>query len=354
MRGIFNKLRNLRLWQMGLLVGILVGAGGASYGLYVQANTGQLEGLTENQQLIPVQLGSLLNQASTNGSLVFPERETLSFGSAGTVEVLLVEDGQRVKAGEVLAKLDAAVIATLARTVAQKDIELRDAEETLSEGTKGYTNLEMAKAEEEVAQAKFELQEAMKAMEDAREPYTLEAIRTQEDLVADAKIGLQEAERALADVAPEYALQVAQAGQAKANAESALNDAVETLANIDLDHAQKLADALQTKANNQVALDQTVAVLDRYANSRGGLLDLRQSKIDSEARLLGGQAHLTQLQDSQKAGVTGLDVHINRWEAFVVLFQQEFDDNLSDLADLEQREADVTLAKSDLESAETA
>ena len=42
-------------------------------------------GLSEDEQLYTVQYDDLINQVSTNGSVVFPNKEQLSFDYPGTV-----------------------------------------------------------------------------------------------------------------------------------------------------------------------------------------------------------------------------------------------------------------------------
>ncbi len=106
MAASMNRIRGLKLWQMGLLVVVLLVAGGAAYTAYARSTSADDDVLGENQQLFNVAYGDLVNQVSTNGSLIFPEKEALTFGTAGIVTELLVEEGQRVSQGEVLARLD--------------------------------------------------------------------------------------------------------------------------------------------------------------------------------------------------------------------------------------------------------
>ena len=94
-----NRIRSLKVWQLGLLVGVLLVAGGAVYTAYARSmmmTSDDDEALGENQQLFKVAYGDLVYQVSTNGSLIFPEKEGLSFGMEGIVSELLAEEGQRV------------------------------------------------------------------------------------------------------------------------------------------------------------------------------------------------------------------------------------------------------------------
>ena len=60
-----------------------------------------------------MQLGDLVNQVSTNGSIVFPNTEILTFGTQGAVGEVLVEEGQQVEEGQILADLDRSTVASL-------------------------------------------------------------------------------------------------------------------------------------------------------------------------------------------------------------------------------------------------
>ena len=96
MEAILGALKALRPWHIVALAVVLLGSAGATYGIYASSTSADVTALAENQQLIPVQYGTLTNQVSTNGSLAFPEREELTFGAAGTVAEVLVTEGQRV------------------------------------------------------------------------------------------------------------------------------------------------------------------------------------------------------------------------------------------------------------------
>lgn len=126
-----ESMSALKLWQVALLVVVLLGAAGSAYGVYLLVtDTGQ-DGLAAGQQTYTVQRGSLINQVSTNGNVLFASRETLTFGIQGTVAELLVEEGQSVEEGQPLARLDAAVVASLEADVAQARINEKNALEAL-------------------------------------------------------------------------------------------------------------------------------------------------------------------------------------------------------------------------------
>ena len=150
---------------------VLFGSAGAVYFVYADRTEPEATELAENQQLIPIQYGDIVNQVSTNGNLAFPERETLRFGIKGVIGALLVEEGQLVSLGEELARLDAPTIATLEEAVVQARVDILDAEEALAEllepPTEATMALERATAEEQVAAARFQVQVAREALEEA-------------------------------------------------------------------------------------------------------------------------------------------------------------------------------------------
>ena len=285
MESTWNAFKSLALWQFAVLAVVLFGAAGATYGGYVRSSAPDLVDLEENQQLIPVKYGDLVNEITTNGSLAFPNRETLTFGSPGTVVEILVEEGSPVAAGQVLAKLDATSVAFLAQQVAQGKLDLSNASEVLAEA-KVIDPLKLAQAQEAVASAEFELKEAIDALEDAREPFTGQHIETQRQLVADTRLDLQFAERTLAGLARDYAVQVAQAREAKSNSDLAFADSRQELSDFSRDFTQQVALARQVKADAELAEDtakESLSALPRLYTD--DLAQARQDQADAQVAL---------------------------------------------------------------------
>ena len=117
--GALASLKSIRPWQIIVLVLVLLGAGAGTYVAYSSLTASESAELEEDQQLIPVQRGDLVKEVSISGSVSFPNRETLTFGSAGIVDEVLVEEGERVIEGQSLATLDAETIAGLEEAAAQ-------------------------------------------------------------------------------------------------------------------------------------------------------------------------------------------------------------------------------------------
>ena len=317
MRSIWSALKGLAAWQILVLIVVLFGAAGATYGGYIRANGQESVELAEDQQLIPIRYGNLVNEVSTSGNLAFPDREMLTFGSGGTVSEFNAEEGMPVSRGQVLASLDTFALASLKETKAQAEFDLQAAVEALDE-TKLIDPLLLAEAHENVAAAQLTLEEALDALEDAREPHTAEEIESQRKLVADtelalqnvrralsdlelahevavnearqaradARLSLEEAKRELTDFAPTYNFQVVQARQVFADAEASLDAAVSALADFDPSYSESLAQAQQAKADALVALDQARNVLNTFHSTYDQqLAQAKEVRADKELAL---------------------------------------------------------------------
>ncbi|HLF03805.1 MAG TPA: efflux RND transporter periplasmic adaptor subunit [Dehalococcoidia bacterium] len=316
-----KKLKKLKTWHVVAAAVILVAAGGGVYRFYAEASNTPANGLSAEQQVVPVKYGDLVNQVAINGNLVFPQRQALTFGSAGTIVELKVEAGQRVSKGQALATLDVVTTASLAASAAQAKLDRQTAQEALDDARKGYTSLERAAAEEKVANARVQLQVAVETLEDAEKPYTQQELRTQEETVAAARVALQDATIALADFRRQNNLQWAEALQAKAGAEVALNTAT--------------------------------GALTAYEKSRGrGLDQLRQDKAEAEAELVASQQELDRLVQAQQTLSGDLTSRIIQYQQFVEVHKERLQKAQAEVADLEQFEAAVELAQKQLDAAQ--
>ena len=289
----WNAFKTLKIWQIAVLAVVLFGAAGATYGGYVRSSSPTLVELEEDQQLIPVRYGDLVNEITTNGILAFPNRETLTFGSPGTVVELLVEEGSAVTAGQILSKLDATSVATLAQQVAQAELDLSNATDVL-EDARVINPLALAQAQEAVANAELGLQEANDALEEARKPYSGQVIETQRKLAADTRLDRQSAERAVASLARVYSTQLAQAQEAKSNADLAFDVSRQELSGFARDYTQQVALARQAKADAELALDTTEESLaDLPQLYTDDLAQARQDQAEAEVALDLAQRALT-------------------------------------------------------------
>ncbi len=222
----------IKLWQL-VVVGAVV-LGGAAYGVYALVISDGDEALSADRQVIPGQLGDLVNRVSTNGSLLYPNREVLTFGSQGTVGEVLVDEGDLVVEDQPLVTLDAAAVGTLEEAVGEARIALADAENALAAATAGYTPLELAKAEASLAAAKLALGDAQDAAATAIAGPTADDI-SRARLDADAAAtALANAESVLSVTTEEGADDVAAAGDALAESMEGYHDVFDRWLGIEL------------------------------------------------------------------------------------------------------------------------
>ncbi len=115
-------------------------------------------------QVVAVQRGDLTIDITAVGNLAFAHEEELTFGVEGTVEEVLVEVGDTVEEGQVLAELDDTSIISLQEAVTQARINLEEAQNP-------YTESDIAQAEAAVANARVTLEAAQEALEESENPY---------------------------------------------------------------------------------------------------------------------------------------------------------------------------------------
>ncbi len=147
-------IKRLRLWQIIVILGVLiVGFGGGAYVINAQLSGDQATGgLTENEQLVAVARGDLINQVQTGGTLTLPHRESIRLGVGSIVKDVLVEEGQAVIEGQALFTLDDATVARHDMEIAKARIALRDAQDALA-NLLSDAQADLAAAEDDVADA---------------------------------------------------------------------------------------------------------------------------------------------------------------------------------------------------------
>jgi multidrug efflux pump subunit AcrA (membrane-fusion protein) len=194
---LLGAIRSLRPWQAAALVLALAVGIGVAYAAYRFATGTEDDGLDEDQQLYAVAAGDLVNEVSVSGSLVFPNRETLSFGVQGTVGRVAVGEGDSVAEGQPLAVLDEETIATLEKAVAQAEVNLRDAQDALDKALTPHTPLDVAQAEADAANAEADLKDVEEDLAELVEPPSAHALAKAEANIASARLSVTEAEDAL-------------------------------------------------------------------------------------------------------------------------------------------------------------
>ena len=326
MGALADPLKTLKLWQVGTLAAVLVGAAGATYGGYVLLNSSGEAGLGENQQLIPVQYGNLVNQVSTNGSLIFPNRETLTFDIQGTVGEVLVEEGQQAEEGQELVKLDQITVAALEKAVAEARINLQNGEDALAKAKDPHTALDMAQAEANVADARLSLRDVQDALEGLLIP-TSQEIAQAEASVANAKLSRQDAQDVLDRLLTPTSGDIAQAEASVANAKLSLQDAQVDLARVLRAAAQDIAQAEATVTNSKISVQNAREALEAI---KSGPTDedvqRTQSQVDFASTALANAARdlslahkewNTKVETAQDTSSTALESYQNIFQKWL-------------------------------------
>ena len=365
---LLEALKSIKIWQIVVLVAVVALAAGGTYFGFTMVTSEETSDLGEDQRLVAVERGDLVNQISVNGSLVYANRDSLSFGTDGTVANVSVEEGQRVQAGAVLARLDSETIAVLERKVVQAEGTLRDAEEALAEARNPYKAVDLARAEADIADALV----AKKAAEDdlaelqATDPQAvararasvadaLIAKRAAEDAlvelqttdpqvvararadIADALIAKRAAEDALAALTP-TARQIAEGEKAVTTAEESVRNAEESLGDL----LAPPAEILFAKAENTVTaarrtLQDTQDALaelldpsdDNVAAARAAITGAKEEMDDAKTaldELLGGPDE--DLLAEATSDLESTEVSLNEAQLDRTLAGNDWDDRL--------------------------
>jgi HlyD family secretion protein len=294
----YASLKTLRPAQALVLVVVLLASAVAVYAWYELPNKSGPDGLQEDQQLITIGYGDLVRQVTTSGRLEFPNRQTLNFGIAATLEQLMVQEGESVSVGQELAKPDAVTFTTLSESVAQTQVNLIKAQEELDElitptnltlteaqrqvakaefdvqGAKealdGVLNsaiLDLAQAQQKVAEAEFDLEAAEEVLSEAEEAFTSEQIKTQEQSVASARSKVQDAEGALRGLSVNFSQSITKALLDQADAKAELEAAKDSLEAYETVNVVKLEKLQEDQALAQKVYDEKVLLLAKHLES---------------------------------------------------------------------------------------
>jgi HlyD family secretion protein len=143
-------------------------------------------GSTPESQVVTVQRGNLTVDITASGNLTFSQSEDLAFEMAGIVDEVLVEEGDSVKQGQVLARLDISQrdenLKSLESGALQAEISLKNSQLALDKAedqsvtlitgdivfASNYDDDEIAILKLQVELAKAKLADAQKALADAQ------------------------------------------------------------------------------------------------------------------------------------------------------------------------------------------
>ena len=336
MTNLTESLRAIRPWQVVVLVAVPLIVAGAVYGAYAWTTQEADDGLTEEQQLIPVQRGDLVNDVSINGSLVYSERDTLTFGSQGTLGRIAVEEGQVVAADEVLATLDDASIGSLEKAVAEAEVALQDAKDALESLKEPPATLRIAQAELKVANAEMGLIEAREAVETLKEPSASDIAKA-EAAVANARLDLEKALEAVEALKAPAASDIAKAEAAVDTARLSLQRATDAVSDLMAPTSLELEAAVAKVEDARVAVDTAQAKLN----------DMRESPTPED--LAKAQSRVDMAEADLAIARTDLDLARAEWDGKIDDAEDALEDALDNYRAVMTRWLGMSLADEDLD-----
>jgi macrolide-specific efflux system membrane fusion protein len=284
--GMFTaKLGPLFVWQAIVLALVTVGAGAVAYAGFANLDNPGPGVVAEDEQLVPAQIGDLINVVSTDGSLSFPNVEIASFETAGTVGQVFVKEGDSVTAGQTLATLDAASFSTLRLSLAKAEVASRDANDKLASALGPADAQAVANAQSAIAKAEVAWRDAHDKLASALEPADAQAVANAQSAIAKAEVASRDANDKLASaLEPADAQAVANAQSAIAKAEVDLEKAQDDLA-ADLDLPQAQATVTDQQSNLADAQSSLAIVIDEWDTNVAGA---QTAQIDAAGAYLEG------------------------------------------------------------------
>jgi HlyD family secretion protein len=168
-------IRKRRFWLLVILVALVVAAGGYIYYTNATAVAAQDAAAAEVQTTV-ARRGEITVSATGAGTIIAAAEVELSFATSGTLTELLVQVGDQVEAGDVLAQVDdtdAQQTLTSAQMALQQAAMQTDA--TATETGVSYDEISVAEAQMTVAQAQADLDELLNWEPDPEEIALAEA-----------------------------------------------------------------------------------------------------------------------------------------------------------------------------------
>jgi len=234
-------------WIIGVGV-IILAAGGFGLKTWLSNRSSSKQSL----QTAKVTIGTVNTTISGSGTVHSGQSSTISWQTSGTVATVLVQIGQLVKAGDVLATLDPT---TLSSSIIQAQAELIDAQKAYDELLKPQPL--------EIAQAEAALTSAQENMDNLQHPTAL--------ALAQAESAVTEAQKALDTLKNPTALAIAQA-------ETTLTEAQTALKNIQNPDPIAISEAETAALTAQTELEDAQISVDRLKYARADAATIEAAK----------------------------------------------------------------------------
>ena len=284
-------------------------------------------------------------EVAVNGSLVFPRRVEVSFDISGEVEEVLVEEGDVVAAGQVLARLDSTVVISLEQQLSEAALQMDRTQESLDRARLNYDvfPLEDAQRQRNIAQAVKDVADAEELISDYLYDLSDLAIKAEAGKM-NAELALAGAEDRLADYHRDFQrqneLKISRINTLIAAKELEIEQAQRRLGNISIEYDE-------LEANGRVNLQLAEAAVETAEDNLTAFLrnpipdDDTRKPIDLELlerlRTRQHQAE-TNLRIAEKALAdleTNRELQIEQLESAISLAQSEIATAREDLNQLE-------------------
>lgn len=249
-------MSKLKPWQWGGLAAVVVVAVVAIFGVSALFGGGAEPAVPPGSPDVTEPEQPAVREVRVNGSLVFPNRVELTFDTAGEVGEVLVQEGERVPAGQVLARLDDLSITALEQKLAEAQFGLDTAQDALEAAREEFINtpLERAEFEARIANARKEADVARESFEDYQRDY-LQTLADRTAARVQAEMSLDDARDQLRYYDRDQAGDYSVALERVATRESALEAARQNLANFETDFEELVANARLSRAAAEAALE---------------------------------------------------------------------------------------------------
>ena len=167
-------MKKRRIWLIALIALLLTA--GSGYLAYTRTYRAQAQEPEEpTMETGTVTQGDIVLTADGSGELIPADELGLSFRTGGRLAEVLVETGDQVAEGDLLARLETD---SLERAVAEADVELQIAQLELADTREGPSEAELADAEAKVRDAKAQLTLAYDAYQDTSDSVKDDAVES--------------------------------------------------------------------------------------------------------------------------------------------------------------------------------
>jgi len=322
-------------------------------------------------QVVTVQRGNLVIDITAVGNLALSRTDDLAFEIAGTVEEVLVEEGDTVEEGQLLAKLDTSewedslavledevTAAERQLTAKGRDLIAEEREVTAAEHQLEVKKRNVALEELDVLQAEINLKNAEIALEQTQVTYTLSDYKVAEAAVDEAERNLEEVLETLSwysEGSPGYNFyqNVVLQARSRLNTAQAALDAM--LSGFDTEEVaiKKLqVEITQGKLEEaqEAVKDAEIAVEDAKLDVEDANLDVKDAKLDVED----AQEALEDAQEDLDEALSKSPEITAPFAGFITMVNVEGGDEVLkgtvavQLADPAKFEADVMVSEMDI------